>query len=165
MEVIENISNMWKKISKWTDELFLTPIGQLHLSVSQNRPVWLVTCFIKFWGNPCYILSAHPHCHHFPPSAFVHLISSSDHTDSLKLPQQASGRPSFTIGTKIFRLSGVELPYDEYRDQSEMETVNYHMLFKPAVEQWLRAARKKSYARIKKAVELDKVRDLINASY
>ena len=95
----------------------------------------------------------------FPTSAFVHLISCSDHTDSLKLPQQGS-RPMFTVGSKIFRLSGVELPYDEYRDQSEMETVNYHMLFKPAVEQWLRAARKKSYARIKKAVELDKVRNL-----
>ncbi|XP_072028991.1 protein unc-13 homolog D-like isoform X2 [Amphiura filiformis] len=68
-----------------------------------------------------------------------------------------SAPPRFSVGSMVFKTAPVELPYDEYRDQSEMETVNFHMLFKPAVEQWLGAARKKSYARIKKAVELDKI--------
>ena len=57
----------------------------------------------------------------------------------------------------MYQISSIDFPYDDLREQSILETVNYHKLFKPAVEQWLDAARKKSYARIKKAVELDKV--------
>ena len=42
----ENHSSIFKKISKSTDELFFT-LCQLQLSISQNRLVQLVPCFVE----------------------------------------------------------------------------------------------------------------------
>ena len=48
MEVIENINVCKKtKISKSTDELFSPPIPTSLLSISHNRPVRLVPCFVE----------------------------------------------------------------------------------------------------------------------
>lgn len=74
-----------------------------------------------------------------------------------KLSRNDSHQTAIALFSLYLAVRGFHTAADRsYR--SDLETKNYHMVFKKSVEQWFDLARSKAKARIQKAVEVDEVR-------